>query len=341
MSKIKFNGVDIDTLCQKRTDTNYGPVPAMKYFKNNGTADLDYVKGTSGYVFTENVDIPITLNGTRTPFDSIGTRPLSITRAMEASNDASVYIQRASDGRIYRTVGNTTDSDYTIAAASLKLRGLILSQCGAGGDGGGSSSGSNGGSGGGGGGSLLLYLKIPRDFVGVLCRMDFSSGNAYLNWRNNSGIYMCSTKGGGGGSNNGSAGSAGTGNSEAGNMQSVASGHISLVKTANGGAGGTAGNRGGNADLLMLLTYPEDDTYTVIWFSQGGLGGEAGGSGTANGGGGGASSWGTGAQGAESGQNDGKSGGMGAGGSGGGAKTWTFTNRSGGSGGKAGLWYVY
>lgn len=340
MASIKFNGVDIDTICQKRTDTNYGPVPAMKYFKLNGQEAFDYVKGTSGYVFSENVDIPISLNGKRVPFDSIGTRPLSIDRGMDTSNNAKIYIQRASDGRIYRTVGNATDSDYTIAPASLKLRGLIISQCGAGGSGGGSSSGTAG-SGGGGGGSMVFYIKIPRNFVGVLCRMDFSDGDAYLNWRDGTGVYLLSSKGGGGSWNGGGAGGAGTGMVVEGDMLNVAAGHIDVVKSANGGSGGGTGNRGGNADLLMLMTYPEDSTYTVVWFSQGGLGGNAGGSGNDAGGGGGASSWGGGADGASPGQNNGKNGGYGAGGSGGGAKVWTFTNRSGGSGGNAGIWYIY
>lgn len=340
MSKIKFNGIDIDQLCQKRTDTNYGSVPAMKYFKRNGKAEIDYVKGTQYYVFTENVDIPIKLNGRIVPFDSIGVRPLPIVRAMDTSNNLKVYIQRASDGRVFRTLNNTRDSDFTIAPASIKLRGLLISQCGAGGSGGGSSGGSAG-AGGGGGGAMLFYIKVPRNFVGVICRMDFSEGNAYLNWRDQTGIYLCTRSGGGGAWNNGGAGSAGKGFEEGGSMRENTRSDVEFLMGESGGSGGSAGNKGGDAMRMMMQCYPEDGPNYIFWNSSGGTGGQAGGSGGGDGGGGGASAWGNGATGASSGQNNGRNGGIGAGGSGGGAKTWTFTNRQGGSGGQAGIWYLY
>lgn len=334
MADIKLNGVDINILCQIRNDTNYGAVPAMKYFKKNGQTILGYVRGGS-------VDIPIKLNGKKTLFDSIGVRPLVIVRAMDTSNNMKIYIQRASDGRIYRTLNNTTDSDFTIAPASLKLKGLYLSYCAAGGAGGGSSGGS-GGAGGGGGGSLFLKINIPLDFVGVICRMDFSGGNAYLNWRNETGVYLATLKGGDGEWNNNGAGSAGSGFQEAGDIRMAHWGELIFYMGEYGGRGGSASNKGGDAmRMMMQQTIPEDSTNTIFWKSDGGTGGASGGSGEDNGGGGGASAWGNGATGAPAGQNNGRNGGYGAGGSGGGAKTWTFTNRQGGVGGQAGIWYLY
>lgn len=335
MGDVYKNSDLLDNLCgTPHGGQQVNPV-SVKLGKN-------YTLGCTGYIYSKNVNVPATINGTSYLWDAYGLRPANtLATAFRMSSNygtESNLITINADGKIVS--GSTTYNLPAYISQSVPARAIVVGLGGGGGDSG-SSSGSTAGAGGGGGGYILSTISVDPDIWGRtenLWRIRIENRALYMDWLDSAGntcnSYVYANKGNDGGDNSSSGGAGGTSGAV-----SLKSEYIYVMAKQSGGAGGGGGGSSygtsGGAFSSITGTYNPEGLGITEYQPSGGNAGGSESTSSSGSGGGGSGPYGTGAKANCGGQNDGVNGTYTAGASGGSAKTWTFTNRSGATGGGA------
>ncbi len=365
MAGLQKNGVDLDTMCRRRTNISYLGIPYLDKVYNNNIRHISYIRGVYNYCYTNSyiyqlfddsdpslpystgpVGYYMGLNGQLYYPDGRGLRPLpgtiSSTTVIFAVS-TTYYIKRAENGEIFYTTSSSATSGTVLADSVFAIRGCFIALNAKGGAGGKSSSGTKGGSGGGSGGGAVYCIGFFGTGTQIIVQVG-STGSITLYYKyeysldfpNPFIIHICQP-GTAGGENAGTPGSGGTSLPQD-NISVYYKDGFSLLaysagKSGGRGGDGTAGNSGSGTSCSFTYN-PEGLNRTLS--GSGGSGGSADG-----GGGGGGSYLYSGGRGGDGGQNDGYGGSYGSGGGGGGAKVWTFTHRQGGVAGSATMRFMF